>query len=237
MENSTSYLNSIHGKPSLTIDGIVSICKELLPAPYNKRPWTHPELSNGISLLKSEDGMNAYLASYGEMHYTKCRAAFQNFPFDELIGTIEIVDWGCGQGIGSLCAVEVLDQHDKYPYLRKVTLIEPSPHTLERAKANISCFTKGSVMVETINRYLPGKNEDMTLEGLSYTCTNVIHIFSNILDITTIDLAEVARMASASGHQHYVLCMGPVNNYSFRIDQFCGIFGNQYFFSDIKDTQ
>ena len=28
--------------------------------------------------------LNAYTAAYGEMHQIKCRAAFQNFPFDQL---------------------------------------------------------------------------------------------------------------------------------------------------------
>ena len=42
----------------------------------------------------------------------KCWSALQNFLFDNISGSIEIVDWGCGQGIGSMCVVDCFKEHD-----------------------------------------------------------------------------------------------------------------------------
>ena len=52
------------------------------------------------------------MSAYGEMHVGKCRAAIMNFPFDKLTGSIEIVDWGCGQGIGSATLIEAFQQRE-----------------------------------------------------------------------------------------------------------------------------
>ena len=216
------------------VTDIVAECKQLVPKEYQRRPYRHPELNSGVSLLQSEDAMNAYMAAYGEMHIAKCRAALQNFPYDRLNGSVEIVDWGCGQGIGSLCVIEALDQRDASKWIKRVTLIEPSPATLRRAEMNVEKATNGGVAVLRLNNYLPG-HADNALEGLSYCAQNVIHVFSNILDIDGIDLAGLARMVARTAHQHFVLCMGPVNARSCRIDLFCKIFGAQSYFSDLND--
>ena len=231
-----TYREVIRNKNSLRMEDIILICKSLLPEEWKRAPYRHPELHNGLSLLYSEEGMNAYIAAYGEMHMMKCRAAFQNFPFDSLQGAIEIVDWGCGQGIGSLCAIEALDQHDKLVWLRKVTLVEPSPSTLKRASDNVIMATSGGVSVIPINSYLPGDGNDSEIEGISYTMPNVIHVLSNILDVTTINLKKLARMVSTSGRKQYILCIGPVNSQSYRIEQFCSIFTVQNYFSNIHNT-
>ena len=216
------------------VTDIVAECKQLVPEAYRHRPYRHPELNNGLSLLQSEDAMNAYMAAYGEMHIAKCRAALQNFPFDQLNGSVEIVDWGCGQGIGALCVIEALDQRDASKWIKRVTLIEPSPATLSRAEMNVAKVTNGGVVVLPLNNYLPS-HADNALPGLAYCAQNVIHVFSNILDVDGIDLAGLARMMVHTAPRHFVLCMGPVNARSYRMDLFCKIFGAQSYFSDLND--
>lgn len=228
------YNEQIRKLPQMSPQEIVAICKSLLPAEYRHRPYHHPELKNGVGLLQSEDSMNAYMAAYGEMHIAKCRAALQNFPFDKIQGTIEIVDWGCGQGIGSLCVLDALSQRDKLQWIKRVTLIEPSSATLGRAIVNVTKATGGGISVLPLNFYLPG-NDDNVLQGVDYDAQNVIHVFSNILDVAGIDLAKLARMIPRAGHQHYILCIGPLNANAYRMDSFCEIFGAQSYFSDLKN--
>ena len=201
----SAYNDQIKTLQKMGVQEVVKICKSLLPTEYRHRPYRHPELNNGISLLQSEDGMNAYMAAYGEMHIAKCRAALQNFPFDKLKGSIEIIDWGCGHGVGSLCVLDTLSQRDKLQWIKRVTLIEPSPATLGRAVINVTQATGGSVAVLPLNYYLPG-NADNVLQGVDYVAQHVIHVFSNILDINGIDLAQLACMIPRAGHQHYILC-------------------------------
>ena len=143
-----AYEEMLRGTPQLNVQEIVATCKALLPIEYKHRPYRHPELKNGIGLLLTEEGMNAYMAAYGEMHIAKCRAALQNFPFDKLNGTVEIVDWGCGQGIGSLCVLEALTERDKLQWVKRVSLIEPSQAALGRAVANVTA-PGGTVLCES----------------------------------------------------------------------------------------
>ena len=85
------YQEKIADLRELTMSDIIHICRELLPHQYRKRPWDI--VNHGTDLLSTEDQLNAYIAAYGEMHWTKCRVAFQNFSFDDnLTSSIEVVD-------------------------------------------------------------------------------------------------------------------------------------------------
>ena len=222
-----------------SIDDIINYCHNALPLDFKRRPWTHPELQHGVNLLASEVALNCYMSAYGDMHATKCRAAMMNFPFNEIQGSIEIVDWGCGQGIGSATIIEVLRQRDLLQWLRKVTLIEPSHCAIERAYQNIRTITRGTVEIDVKNQFLPasGNVEGETLSPIGYRYNNVIHVFSNILDVTTIDLGEVARMVASAHGKHFILCVGPKNGAAYRIEKFCSVFGEQNYFSHIDSVR
>lgn len=233
-----NYEETIKHTSDFTVPNLIKLCRSLLPPQYERCPYSHPELRNGTAILQSEDGMNCYIAAYGEMHMAKCRGALQNFPFDRIDDYVELVDWGCGQGIGSLCTVEAFKQHRKEYLIKQITLIEPSKYTLRRAIINVKKITAGNVTIIPINQYMPSVKHEVGqeyLESLSYRYHYVIHIFSNILDLACLDLSKLARMVSVSGHQHIIMCMGPVNTNSYRIDQFCSVFGAQDIFSKIND--
>lgn len=222
-----------------SIDDIIDYCHDALPIEYKGRPWTHPELKRGINLLASDVALNCYMSAYGDMHVTKCRAAMMNFPFNDIQGSIEIVDWGCGQGIGSATIIEVLRQRNLLQWLRKVTLIEPSRSAIERANDNIRTLTHDTVEIDIKNLFLPanGIAEGETLSPIGYRYNNVIHIFSNILDVTTIDLGAVARMVASAHGKHFVLCIGPKNSAAYRLEKFCSVFGEQNYFSQIDSVR
>ena len=217
---------------------IIDVCHEAISLKYKAMPWRHPELNHGIDLLASEEALNCYMSAYGDMHVTKCRAAMMNFPFQKLQGNIEIIDWGCGQGIGSSTIIDILRQRDLLRWVRKITLIEPSEKALNRATLNVKQLTHNFIEIDTINKYLPSKdiNEEKTISSIGYKHTNIIHIFSNILDVATIDLGAVARMIALSHGKHFVLCIGPKNSAAFRIERFCSVFGDQEYFSHIDSV-
>ena len=222
-----------------SIDDIIDYCHNALPEEYKGKPWTHPELKHGINLLASDVALNCYMSAYGDMHVTKCRAAMMSFPFNEIQGSIEIVDWGCGQGIGSATIIEVLSQRNLLQWLHKVTLIEPSRSAIERANDNIRTLTHGTVEIDVKNLFLPANDitEGETISSIGYRYNNVIHVFSNILDVTTIDLGAVAKMVASAHGKHFVLCIGPQNGASYRIEKFCSVFGEQNYFSQINSTR
>ena len=190
------------------IDDIIKMCHESLSENYKARPWTHPSLNHGVDLLASDEALNCYMSAYGDMHVGKCRAAMMNFPFEQLNGTIEIVDWGCGQGIGSATIVDVIKQHDLFQWLKRVTLIEPSVHALNRAVHNVAKLTHNTVEIDAKNKYLPanGADSEDTLTSVGYNYANIIHVFSNILDVREIDLAAVTRQTLCAVHRSKKWC-------------------------------
>ena len=222
-----------------SIDDIIDYCHNALPEEYKGRPWTHPELNHGINLLASDVALNCYMSAYGDMHVTKCRAAMMNFPFNDIQGSIEIVDWGCGQGIGSATIIEVLRQRNLFQWLRKITLIKPSHSAIERANDNIRTLTHGTVKIDVKNLFLPANDivEGETLNSIGYRYNNIIHVFSNILDVTAIDLGIVAKMVASAQGKHFVLCIGPQNGAAYRIEKFCSVFGEQNYFSQINSVR
>ena len=211
-----------------SIDDIIDYCHNALPEEYKGRPWTHPELNHGINLLASDVALNCYMSAYGDMHVTKC-----------IQGSIEIVDWGCGQGIGSATIIEVLRQRNLFQWLRKITLIEPSHSAIERANDNIRTLTHGTVKIDVKNLFLPANDivEGETLNSIGYRYNNIIHVFSNILDVTAIDLGIVAKMVASAQGKHFVLCIGPQNGAAYRIEKFCSVFGEQNYFSQINSVR
>ena len=220
------------------LDEIIQMCTSHVPAEYIQSPWTYEELNHGMGLLQSDVSLDCYMAAYGEMHRIKCQVALQNFPFDKISGAIEIVDWGCGQGIGTMCMLELLKQHNLGNWLKKITLIEPSEKALRRAEKNALCLTGMSVEIYSINKFLPSKDslhQGQELEDIGYRYSNIVHIFSNILDIKEIDIVKLARMVANSSGHHYILCIGPCNAAAYRIEQFCSIFGNQDYFSKVTE--
>ncbi len=235
----SEYGDKLNGSRCRNINDIIEWCHELLPEQWKSCPWRHPELIHGIGLLASEEALNCYMSAYGEMHVGKCRAAIMNFPFNKLTGSIEIVDWGCGQGIGSATILEALQQRDLLNWVKKITLIEPSVNALQRAECNISKIVNNNIEIDAINKFMPTSEEvpGEIVASMGYRYSNVIHIFSNILDVKSINLSRVARMVASSHGNHYVLCMGPQNSAAYRIEQFCSVFCEQDYFSRIDSVR
>lgn len=218
-----SYVEDIAKLQNLTVRDIIRVNKENTPFLYKNCPWTYPELNHGVSLLQSEEALCCYMAAYGEMHAIKCMTVFRAFPFDK-IGNFEIIDWGCGQGIGTICFAEMLKARGKLHLLRKVTLIEPSKAALDRAQCNVNIVTDGIARIVPVDEFLPGTNNIDGIKSISYEYSTVIHIFSNILDVPNIDLVKLAQIIPHTGYHQYLFCIGPKNYSSNRIELFTKVF-------------
>lgn len=195
-------------------------------------PWLH--VDHGTELLTSEDQLCAYIAAYGDMHMLKCRGIFQSIDFDKL-GNCEIWDWGCGQALASLTFSDMLKERGKSFLLRKITLVEPSGPALQRAEINMRKACPNARII-AVNKYLPGANDSPdNISNTDYSYPNIIHLFSNILDIETIDLVKLANIISTPGHTHYLMCVGPMNRGAYRIERFKSIFKNTTDLATIDD--
>jgi hypothetical protein len=216
----------------IDVASFVEQCYSKLPYNLKRRPW---EVTNhGRDVLKTEDQLNAYLAAYGEIHIVKCRAALQNFPFEDIRNyTFEIFDWGCGQGIATLTLVEMLRERALLKSLKKVTLIEPSQEALKRATSWVKKAVGPGVEIISVNEFIPS-SDDGKMDSVSCSSDRSINLFSNILDIRTVCLSWLAHKTSSLARQNYMICIGPKYSGNSRIDDFCGYFAPKEYFSQIS---
>ena len=66
------------------------------------------QLKRGTALLNSHEQMCMYLYSFGKMHQAKLQDAFKNIPDSVFNEKLEVIDWGCGQAIGTTCLFDHL---------------------------------------------------------------------------------------------------------------------------------
>jgi ATP-dependent DNA helicase RecQ len=128
-----SYVTDIQKISDLTINDIIKVSLCYVPEPFKLCPWEYRDsvgrtLERGTAVLETEEQCCAYMAAYGPMHRHKLlRALNENeFPYKTLNNGVEIYDWGCGQGIGTVAIIEKLRQYGWLSKLKKVTLEEPS---------------------------------------------------------------------------------------------------------------
>lgn len=219
----------------MNIDRLIDQCYETLPKDVKQKPWQI--LNHGYDVLDTDLKLNAYLAAYGEMHVMKCRMAFQNFPFDEFTGSgdisnlgafrnkdIEIFDWGCGQGLGSLTFLDLLSERNLLSCVRRVNLIEPSPYALKRAEEWVKQSKDASTEIRLFERVIPDNNAPKWTD-IDCRTPIAVHIFSNILDIRSVGLRWLAETVAKLAPNNYVLCVGPKYGGLSRISDFHNIFG------------
>lgn len=210
---------------------LIRYCAEQLPQNMRCKPWE--ATNHGRAILQTEEQLNAYIAAYGEMHFIKCRAALQNFPFDSLTN-YEIVDWGCGQGIATLTLYDMLVEHKKTYGLKRITLIEPSEAALHRAEAFVRRSVEQSVEIVAIKKGIPNHENSNELNELKSTTPIAIHLFSNILDITTLSLKWLAREVASFASVQQIVCVGPAIRGISRIIDFSEFFPEKKVFSRLS---
>ena len=95
------------------------------------------------------------------MHYAKLMRAFSHLNgVIDVESDIEIIDYGCGQAIGSMTFIEYCLQNDiGISRIKQVTLIEPSMTTLKRGAMHIRKFVP-DVEIVTVNKSLNDLAQD-----------------------------------------------------------------------------
>ena len=107
------------------------------------------------------------------MHEEKISFAFNAIkqPQNIFNQDITVVDWGCGQGLATVCFFDYLNQKQLPNKTRKVILIEPSESALNRAKLHVAAYLK-----DTSNILLKNKFIDGTYTGFSVESTEFVEV-------------------------------------------------------------
>ncbi len=193
-------------------------------------------LNRGVDILDSEPQMTAYLFAFGKMHQAKLNYAFGKLPEEFLEQPeINIIDYGCGQALGTMCYADFLREKGYSQKVKTITLIEPSEICLKRAALHASLFFPNAY-IRTINESFDElDNEDILYEGE----TPALHILSNVLDVLDFDLDDFAGIIGDCiyGYNQFV-CIGPYFNYSDkdeRMEEFCSLLKGDKYYSEFFD--
>ena len=217
-----NYEEHIQEIKDITFDKIIELNKRLAPQ-YRGNENLYHSLEHGTAILKTEEQLLAYLSNYGKMHQAKINEVLPQINLSEISSSdIQILDWGCGQGLATICLLDFFQEHSvPYELIKKIVLIEPSLLALERAFTHVNAYIRDSERITKINKLLNDVSEQDIVSSQPIT----IHLFSNILDIPNIDLLQLAnKIKNGLSGKHFFLCMGPLNYGNNRIDTFWSYF-------------
>lgn len=219
------YLRKIQETQDLSFDKIRDYAWESIShLPKKERDKNWSKLDRGVALLDTHELMCQYLWSFGKMHKAKLYDIFSKLPQEIFKYGYEIVDWGCGQAMGTINLFDYLKENKIPNQVKRVLLIEPAEKTLERGKFHTTSYLGNEEIVYTNKKYF----EKITSEEIeSNSGLPVLHIFSNILDVAQIDLKHLAKLLDSNVQsENYIICVGPLNPNNQRIDAFYNYFNS-----------
>jgi hypothetical protein len=223
IEQNTNYAYKLKYMDNPTFDKV----RDLSTKFYRELPQALQDelfeaLNRGIDILDSEPQMTAYLYAFGKMHQAKLNYAFKQLPKEFLVQPeINIIDYGCGQALGTMCYADFLNEKGYSQKVKNITLIEPSEICLKRAALHASVFFPDAE-IKTVNK----KFDDLTQDDI--VCTEgapTLHILSNVLDMLNFNLERFAELVKGclKGYNQFV-CVGPYfgkdSDRSKRMDEF-----------------
>lgn len=232
------YANRIKSLLNPTFQQIRKISNEALSHfSKSERDSFWQNLNQGVDLLDSHELMCQYIFSYGNMHEAKIQKALSSIrnPKEVFNTDIAIVDWGCGQGLATVCFFDFLKSQEIPNNAQKVILIEPSGQAIERAKLHTNIYLNDETQIQLVKKYL----DDVEKTDIETNQSITIHFFSNILDVPQIDLKKIAQLVGENViGEHYFFCVSPlIEGRSHRLDAFYNYFDLPPVFSDFEQSE
>ena len=216
-----SYINDLQEIQYISFDKILKLAKDYVPANRKNNPWIG--IDHGVKLLTNDDELSQYIAAYGSMHRDKLNIALDSIPNpkDYKSKNITIIDWGCGQGLATICFYDYMRKIGIEPSVDRIILIEPSSAAINRAKLHLSKYTDAG-RISLVNKFI----DDVTLSDIETSKGSVIlHFFSNILDIDSVHLDRLSELIKKGiVKEQLFFCVGPLNSGASRISDFVKLF-------------
>lgn len=217
------YIEQLYNIQNPSFNSIIELNASLVPLQYRSRPWQYPGLNHGTAVLTTEEQCNAYIAAYGNMHQGKINEVLDEIKINDFANTdLQIIDWGCGQGLATICLFDFFNKHNlSLDLVKKVVLIEPSEVARDRAKTHVNAYLRDEDKIVVIGKYI----DDVKVDDIVSDEPVTLHLFSNILDIPSIDLLRLANCIKTNlKGLHFFFCWGPLNQGNNRIDSFWSYF-------------
>ena len=237
IEQNTNYAYKLKYMDNPTFDKVRNLSTKFYrELPQALQDELFEALNRGIDILDSEPQMTAYLFAFGKMHQAKLNYAFKQLPKEFLVQPeINIIDYGCGQALGTMCYADFLRENGYEQKVKTITLIEPSEICLKHAALHASVFFPDAE-IKTVNK----KFDDLTQDDI--VCneeTPTLHVLSNVLDMLNFNLDRFAELVKGclKGYNQFV-CVGPYFNFyekDDRMKSLCSLLGGNANYSKVFD--
>ena len=212
-ETGTTYANSISGLLETNLNFWSIYENNVNQTTHLRYGQIFDSLDNGLAIIDDHQTLLNYIACYGGHHYHKLQTSFDAlFPKIPANSNIEIIDYGCGQGLATTAFYDYMLRSTKNFAVENIILIEPSLLSLKRGILHLNHFInhkQQDTEIKRINKML----DDVTETELRTSNPTIkVHLFSNILDVTTFDLSLLARkIENAQKGINYFVCVSPDN--------------------------
>ena len=153
---------------------------------------------NNLVKNNQADAMQADLANNGKMHKALVYNALEQFIEQLQPNTIDIVDWGAGQGIYSMLIVDYIREKQLDINVGNVILIDNDATVLSRAMAQVNVLAQEDTNVSSLTMNKAKSIKDFKLGNIP------LHIFVN--DAIDMDLPKKAFEKEA-----YYMCLSNDN--------------------------
>ena len=214
IEKGTNYAYTIERIQNITFKSLRSVVMDFtkrLPVELNNELYN--SIQRGVCKLQNEPELNMYIHALGLMHEAKLQYAFEHLSKEFIDSpTIDIIDYGCGQAIGTICYADFLREKGYPQKVRRITLIEPSERALKRAALHVSCFLPKSDIITLLKEFDELDNNDINIDSNIPT----LHIFSNVIDLADdyFDLKILTKIINDNAiNGNQILCIEPYFDY------------------------
>ena len=213
----SNFVQIFKERRNISFVGMRDTAISLLPIDRTRRNKLYDDLERGKGILDDDDHQNMYLYSFGKMHKAKLDMAFNSIPVaDVFCKEVEVFDWGCGQGIATICLLDFLNEKHIATNIKQIYLVEPSSAATKRASDVIKCYNPSYNVSAIIKDF-----DSLEASDFKRTDTRKVHLFSNILDVEAFDLAKFIHLfQQLFGNDNYFICVGPYYSNNRRVDEF-----------------
>ena len=208
IESDTNYSFLIGSMPHLTCASVRALSDRFITdLAEADRDHLFAELKRDGNQLTTEPRLCAYTYAFGAVREARLRRAFSHLSNIFAQRDVELIDYGCGVGLGALVYHDLLLERGlPLTSVRRITLIDPTPRCLERAALHARACFPGAEL-RTICKYT---DELQTADTASDAKLHTLHIFSQIADMEVPSIAHLADTICAGLRgPNYFACVTP----------------------------
>lgn len=208
IESDTNYSFLIGSMPHLTCASVRALSDRFITdLAEADRDHLFAELKRDGNQLTTEPRLCAYTYAFGAVREARLRRAYSHLPKAFTQHDVELIDYGCGVGLGTMVYHDLLRERGlPLTSVRRITLIDPTPRCLERAALHARVCFPGAEL-RTICKYIDElQAEDVASDPKLHT----LHILSQISDMSISSVAHLADTICAGLRgPNYFACVTP----------------------------